>query len=509
MTRYPAARLHWPARNVGPSFLVFVFAASVVGFGVPVYSAEVPRDVPTPAEIVAAYGQNFASLLPIAVTYEIKQIEGIGLIEADRMEVIRQQSLLSNKAQILEKAEFPPDVTLPAGMTAAEARRGMMQTLKQMIDEAPKQLEYLAYRLKPENVKKRLNEPRRWRFQWWCDQKSFHVRWPKHQGINCAKIDSVKLDAGPITPESLEKNYGLVQMISRCAKNNPPARFWYGTENSPRGPAGEIGSASLRTMQSKVLFPPLGTTIPEWAVPHQFTHIDQFMSQPLEAYHVVGETEFDGRKVILMDCDLHYGFKPIPKRKTRARAWIDPRRGFIPIRLEYDAVEVGDSGRLQFPASMGKVKAVSEVDELREVHGSFYPVSGKRQEYVPDARWEIELYEKKESSIGKVNPNVLPGWSRTWRVTKLSMNASVEPGALELVFPDSTVYLNTDTNQYSRVGTPQDVYERQIAKAEAEASGVKERPATASILTRIIVVNGAVLVALVAVVYFWRKGRRS
>jgi hypothetical protein len=310
-----------------------------------------------------------------------------------------------------------------------------------MADEAPKTLEFLAYRLKPENIEKRLNEPRRWRFQWWCDQQSFHVRWPKHQ-----EDDSVKLDAGPITPESLEKNYGLVQMISRSAKNNPRARFWYGTENSPRGPAGEVGNASLRTMQSKVSFPPLGLTIPEWAPPQQFTDMDQFMSQPLEAYHVVGETEFAGRKVILMDCDLDYEMKPIPQFKRRARGWIDPRRGFLPIRLEYDVVSADGSKR--------RHTAESEVDELREIHGSFYPVRGRGQEYVADARWEIELYKKKESPIGKFNASVLPGWRHTWRVTKFTANAAVEPGALELAFPDRTVYLNTDTNQWSRVRMP-------------------------------------------------------
>ena len=420
------------------TIMASAFAGFVLGLGVPVYPAELPRDVPTPAEIVAAYRQNFASLLPIAVSYEMQQIEGIGLIEADRLEVIRQEALLAVKADVLSGKVSDDQLTLPPGVNAADVTR----MLELMADEAPKQLEHLAYRLKPENVKKRLNEPRRWRFQWWCDQRSFHVRWPKHQ-----EDDSVKLDAGPITPESLEKNYGLVQMISRCAKNNPPARFWYGTENSPRGPAGEIGSASLRTMQSTVSFPPLGLTIPEWAPPHQFTDMDQFMSQPLEAYHVVGESEFAGRKVILMDCDLQYDTKPIPRFKRRARAWIDPRRGFIPIRLEYDKPPAGDSKRLQFPASMGKLTAVSEVDELREVHGSFYPVRGRRQEYVADARWEMELYKKKESPIGKDNPSVLPGWSRTWRVTKFTANAAVEPGALELAFPDGTVILDADTNQ--------------------------------------------------------------
>ncbi len=443
MTTYPAARLRCRARNDGPSFLVSVFTAFILGLGVPpVYPTELSRDVPTPAEMVAAYRQNFASLLPIAVSYEREQVEGVGLIEADRLEVIKQEFLLSKRSS-LDQSTLPPDLldesTLPPGVTAAEMRR----MLEQMADEAPKQLEYLAYRLKPENVEKRLNEPRRWRFQWWCDQRSFHVRWPKHRDD-----DSVKLDAGPITPESLEKNYGLVQMISRSAKNDPPARFWYGTENSPRGPAGEIGSASLRTMRSTVSFPPLGVTIPEWAPPHQFTDMDRFMSQPLEAYQVVGETEFDGRKVILMDCDLDYDTKlTMLKFKRRTRAWIDPRRGFIPIRLEYDHVAAGDSKRAQFPASMGKLSAVSEVDELREVHGSFYPVSGKRQEYVADARWEMELYKKKESPIGKDNPSVLPGWSGTWRVTKFTANAAVEPGALELAFPDGTVILDADTNQ--------------------------------------------------------------
>lgn len=447
MTTRTAVSVRCRARNFGTLFLVFMFS---LGLGVPVYPAEAPRDVPTPAEIVAAYRRNFASLLPIAVRYEREQVEGIGLIEADRLDVFQKQALLSNKAAYLEKAEIRPDAALPPGMTAAEARRQVKEMIQRMIDDAPTQLEYLAYRLKPENVEKRLNEPRRWRFQWWCDQKSFHVRWPKHQDD-----DRVKLDAGPITPESLEESYGLVQMISRCAKNDPPARFWYGTENNPRGPVGEIGSASLRTMEASVSFPPLGVTIPEWALPHAFADIDQFMSQPLEAYAVAGEAELAGRKVILMDCDLHYDVKPIPKFKGRARAWIDPRRGFIPMRLEYDTVPAGDSKRAQFPASMGKLTAFAEVDELREVHGSFYPVRGRRQEYVADARWEMELYKKNESPDGKVNPSRLPGWRRSWRVTKFTANAAVEPGALELAFPEGTVYLNTDTNQWSPGATPQ------------------------------------------------------
>jgi bla regulator protein blaR1 len=427
-----------------PSLLVFLFTAFILGLCVlPAYPAEPPRDLPTPAEVIAAYRKNFASLLPIAANYKMEQIEGIGLIEADRLDLIRQQDLLSAKAGLDQGVV--DEKSLPPGVTAADVKR----TLKQMAEEAPKQLEYIAYRLQPDKIKERLNEPRRWRFRWWCDQKSFHVRWPKHQ-----EDDSVKLDAGPITPESLEKNYGLVQMISRSAKNNPPARFWYGTENSPRGPAGEVGSESLRTMQSTVSFPPLGLTILKWAVPSEFTDIDQFMSQPLEAYQVVGKTELAGRQVILMDCDLNYDFymKGALRFKNRARAWIDPQRGFIPLRLEYDYVPAGDSKRAPFQASMGKLSAVSEIDELQEVHGSFYPIRGKRQEYVPDARWEMELLKRKESPVGKRNPNTLPGWRRTWRVTKFTANAPVEPGALELVFPNGTVYHDTDAKLWLRVG---------------------------------------------------------
>jgi beta-lactamase regulating signal transducer with metallopeptidase domain len=394
---------------------------------------------PTPAEIIAGYRRNFASLMPIAVCYKMKQIEGIGLIERDRLEVVQNQALLTAKSS-LDKPGAVYTSSSP-GMSDEQIR----QTLKAAAREAPQQLEMLAYQLKPENVKKRLNESRRWRFQWWCDQQSFHVRWPKHQ-----EDDSVELDVGPITPESLEKNYGLVQMISRCKKNNPPARFWYGMENSPRGPAGEVGKASLRTMQSCVSFPPLGVTVvPEWAVAMQFTDMDQFMSQPLEAYQVVGETMLAGRKMILLDCDLNYDFVSTVKLlfKNRARAWIDPRRGFLPIRLEYDYVPAGDSKRAQFPAKMGELSAFAEIDDVREVHGAFYPMSGERQEYVPDARWEIELIKKHESSIGKVNPGKLPGWHRSWRVTSFTANAPAEPGALELVFPKGTEIIDADAVQ--------------------------------------------------------------
>jgi hypothetical protein len=306
----------------------------------------------------------------------------------------------------------------------------------------------------------------------------------------------------------LEADYPLVQIISRAPENDPPVRFWYGTENNPRGPSGEVGSVSLRTIASKISFPTIGFINPEWTHPDAWSDLDLFMSYQSSAYRLIGKDKIDGREALLLECVT---FSAPGKFGRTTKAWIDPRRGFLPIRLEY--LVLNPDGTLRFR------EALTEVSEIQQIGASYYPMRGVRQEFIVDPSVEVERV--KRQAAGQAEPKVADlrptnGWRKTWIVESVKPAAPLDKSAILLAFPIGTVYHNEETGKWSRTGTPQAAYNLEISKEKASRMtfaplGAEVKPQLSRSSTSLIalgIANVVVLVGLGAGVAYAKRRRK-
>jgi thiol-disulfide isomerase/thioredoxin len=214
------------------------------------------------------------------------------------------------------------------------------------------------------------------------------------QSINTNdELQNFSFAAAPLTPESLTSTYRDYSIFSRSSDATPPARWWHRSV----GKHAYITQKHYDEVHSINLPPYTDLLNASWDRRHAFDH---FFSQPAEKYRVVRQEELDDREVTVVDVRVPIG-EP-PTLFLGYRAWLDLKRGAIPLRLFHSQLTA------EAPADVFDRKAepseTMTTDEIRELPGGlFYPTKtvAERWQHDPEKprevhsrhRWECSLIE--------------------------------------------------------------------------------------------------------------------
>jgi len=229
--------------------------------------------------------------------------------------------------------------------------------------------------------------------------------------------------------------------------------------------------------------------------------IDEFFAQPADEMRVIREDQIDGRRVYVLD---HVSRRPVPKHLARgvvgelergyvARAYVDPGRGYLPLRIEYWTTLFHNGKRV----GAGKVRPNTfmrtlETLEIAEVDGGrFYPVRGVVKHYGLDPKYSGKLDTIKEAIAGRVvdAPSVLL-YEEEWRAASVEPDKPMPDDLFQFAFPDNTHVFDLEEERY-------------IAGLSDAEAGVAGRRFT---LIALWVVSLALGLAATAAVYFrWRR----
>ncbi|WP_417387045.1 M56 family metallopeptidase [Gimesia sp.] len=390
-------------------------------------------ELPTVEEILNGYHANLQRLLPIELTYRVLSQENRNCITRDQLELkaIKQ-------APNLDRSQIIVD-----GKVLSEDDFHLMDIsfkLKQ---------QQLERELTPEAIRERLREKTVERRFFWTDGSSFHQRWPYWS--DSERLQNTRLDQGPVwPPENLNQNYDSIKLISWSKSNQPPLRHWFGRDKKHLTQQASIGN-HLSEVQSLHTSAPLGLKAYQWDEKLPTYSLDDSMSKNPDQYQVVRRSQLNGHSVILVD-----SFSAYPQRsqesRWRMRAWIDPSRGYLPLRIEWGVVD--PSNKL-----VSGLSHHLETLEIKQVAGSYYPVKIKYQEYTPDWLTQQKRAEKmkpeERAKIPELPVPVIEGRCKTWEVLSMKANQPIEPETLALQFPEGTIYENHNDGQKYVTGKTQ------------------------------------------------------
>lgn len=373
-------------------------------------------ELPTFSAIQAAYRENFQRLRPLQVIYRITSAEGAGDIELDKWR-------LRGKEMMLEAV--PADLRIEGREPDPDERVWLEYHLAQLPIDVIRLKETLA----PEMVERRLATRAVERGAFWTDGAAFHARWARKP-----EDKESSLFPGPLTPpENLTELYRDITLASWSPQNQLPLRCWFGSQ-------GAIGDQSLGQFISHRSMPLLGFVRTQWIDAEGWHDLDRFMSGECSEYEVVRWIDLDGRAMVLLD-----GYSKKSEgtgNRERQRAWIDPRRGHLPLRWERTFVDAHGK-------ELGTALQVIEILEIEQLAQSYYPKAIKQQEFVWDPRQEVA---KEAGAARPVKPR-LPGRTTTWTFDEVNQGRAIDPAALALEFPRGARYRNGIDDRMYVAGT--------------------------------------------------------
>lgn len=376
--------------------------------------------LPTVEDILNGYHANLQNLLPIEMTYRVLSQENMNCITRDQFE-LKAIKRFPN----LGRSEITVDGKVPS-----EDEFRFMDISFQLKQQQ------LERQLTPEAIQERLREKVVEQRYFWTDGSSFHQRWPYWS--DSERQQNPKLDQGPVwPPENLNQHYDSIKLISWSKANQPPLRHWFGRNKERSSLQASIGN-QLKEIPSLHTSAPLGLKAYRWDEKLPTYSLDDSMSKIPDQYNIVGRSQVNGQSVILVD-----SFSAYPQRsqesRWRMRAWIDPSRGYLPLRIEWGVVD--PSNKL-----ISGLSHHLETLEIQQVANSFYPVRIKYQEYTLDyptqQKRSDKLKPEERAKLAQLPIPVIEGRCKTWEVVSIKANQPIEPETLALQFPEGTVYEN-------------------------------------------------------------------
>jgi len=237
---------------------------------------------------------------------------------------------------------------------------------------------------------------------------------------------------------------------------------------------------------------------------------------------VLRQETLDGRKVYLVE-QVHERELPadfVPKEIASkypgkvglldvARAWVDPRRGFLPVRYELGMAHTYEGKRL---GSEGlNYHLVLTVSDFRQFpNGGWYPVDGKVESFMQDpaaTKRGVAANDLNKILAGTAERPPLVAYSTTtWKVLNIEADEDLA-GAFTLEFPTNTEYFEGRTRMARFIGNIQDYLENTqsggpVATSLQPPAAVAWGRRQSSIL---IALNLAALAAVVGVILYRRR----
>ncbi|QDT28422.1 Regulatory protein BlaR1 [Gimesia panareensis] len=393
--------------------------------------AEKPDRLPSVETILNGYRDNLQRLLPLEMTYQVLIKENMNCINNDRQQ-LRDAELMTTLKHT--------DLKTPDGKVVYNELQ-----FAYVVGESLRRAEELRASLTPDRIKSRQEGWISDRSYFWSDGKSFQRRWP-------GNLKNSELDLTPrkLTQAALPHYFKSIYVLSAIKGATPPYRVWFGASSSfPQG-QGRITDDFNRVTSYKTRAPLAVSQFP-WDEKQDWQHLDYFMTRSTEDYKVVGWRNFQGRRTIVLDgC-----FTPIHQQtglRNRYRIWVDPERGFLPLRMEM--TDVNTQGQ-----AVREVYRYLEVEQIDQFADSYYPVKIHFQNYTVDSPGIQKQNEKiRENNLDPKSLTPLPlvpGRSEIWTVTSFTANKTMEQNELAWEFPQGAVYWNDLDGKKYVAGRPE------------------------------------------------------
>jgi beta-lactamase regulating signal transducer with metallopeptidase domain len=387
--------------------------------------AEKPDQLPSVEEILDGYRNNIQRLLPLEMTYQVLIKENMNCINNDRQQL--------KEAELMKTLKHTDLKTLDGKVVYNEQQFAMI------VGDALRQAKFLRGHLAPDRIKSRLTGWVSERSYFWSDGKSFQRRWPSN-----LKDSELNLTPRKLTQVALPLYFKSIDVISAIKGATPPYRVWFGTSSSfPQG-QGRITDDFNRVISHKTRAP-LAVSRFQWDEKQDWQHLDYFMTRSADQYKIIGWKKLKEHRMIVLDgC-----FMPIHEQtglRNRYRIWVDPERGFLPLRMEM--TDVNAQGQ-----AVREVYRYLEVEQIDQFADSYYPVKIHFQNYTVDSPGIQKQNEKiREENLDPKSLTPLPlvpGRSETWTVTSFTANKPMQQDELAWDFPQGAVYTNDlDGNKY-------------------------------------------------------------
>jgi hypothetical protein len=200
---------------------------------------------------------------------------------------------------------------------------------------------------------------------YWTDGQRCLLRVPKISGPE----EEYVVPDDDIRPGSLVSQYAKIAVFSRGAGSSGEFRLWNGLDAESLG-SGRVGMGPISAMVTEFAFPPLAAPDTSWDPPATWHPIDRFFAQPESEMKVLGVTGVEGAQTVVLE---HTERKPaaeflqkqVEGKLEVARlttAWIDPQRGYLPLRMAASSVLLLDGKRI----SRRSADALLDPDGRRE-----------------------------------------------------------------------------------------------------------------------------------------------
>ena len=336
-----------------------------------------------------------------------------------------------------------------------------------------------------------------------------------------------------ITTIDFESRYREIPVFS-YSEQNKAVRHWFGYDTVRRWdaasnsrltlpmPKASIGGAMPLITNSNFLFPPflpLSYENKESVFP-----TDVFFEPLHENVRLLGTHEYSGEKYFVLEKRetlsgndathsgiVYYDWSDVIagtehegsdiRMYSVCRAWIDIKRGCIPIRLEYNHYYSVDGKLLGYDDSLNfnntSSDKVFEIQEIREIkHGLYFPMKASMKSYVmggdavtvigiesvEDIMYELEQImdtaSEQPTSMPVTILDILDGrmqdtssvgevyMEQKWEVFHVIPDVEISREALKLPFPKGTEVYDMRTGKTSIVGLTDAEYEQMLRDEE-------------------------------------------
>jgi hypothetical protein len=251
---------------------------------------------------------------------------------------------------------------------------------------------------------------------------------------------------------------------------DPEIGLWF----PPFGAVPDRAKSGFSTPRVKRFFGAVSTTAMaeerlragRWLHPIDELFLDRALMPKNGQFTMIGEREVDGRVCVVLESRSSEpvdssDFEPEDWKRNGAsfgqtevtRVFIDPSRGHVPIRAEWER-ELTVAGK-PVAREISRPDRVLEVSEVRTSgEGGYYPASGVIRTYGLGPRdWTAKTLEGVSSAKGEVGEGVLHS-EETWALAEMTAGP-LATYAVTLAFPERTTVSDEQSNRFFVYGVEQ------------------------------------------------------
>jgi hypothetical protein len=216
---------------------------------------------------------------------------------------------------------------------------------------------------------------------------------------------------------------------------------------------------------------------------------DYFFSLPREGMSIIGHAQIDGSKCIVMEhmhddttlFDNPEMMQIMPPHISKIghcaiyRAWVDPAKGFLPVRIEWNLLYSVNGKPVRYTASTdfnNECRYIFAINKIKECgNGFFYPAEATQNFYGAKATSGKTITVPLDVITGEKDPEPRPSiiyCKKKWKIFHVERNVDIASTTLDLPFPKGTGVFDGRIKKLAIVGMTESEYEAQIKAEEKE-----------------------------------------